>query len=164
MDNRQHGYFGSETRIALHSICTTESFGFTRWHQLAAGMLCEDEAISFLESTLEISANDLIDDLRESMTVFDSFSAPAWEKNCDYRQDLINGKTTWSWEQFRKASAWKTPLEICSIVQQPLVRVEVNWYRMHPIVAAAHQFTWRNITQVDLSAMDQLRRRWKMED
>lgn len=140
----EHGLYRSPSRLSLGAICTNEDGGFTMWHMLAAGMLPESMMLDFLETTLDEPSDLLIDDLREAMAVFPDHQRHGWEATADYRVRL-NGSVAWSWKRFRAESAWKTPLEICHLVRRPLVPADVDYRRMHEVVAAANESSIRDL-------------------
>lgn len=126
-------------RLPVGAALTSEDCGYTMWHLLAAQLLAPSTARAFLEVASEESTNVLIDDLQEHMAVF-----PA-----DYRLVLRATPShrltpAWPWEEFRAVTAWRSPIEICRLIGRPLVTIQVDWQKVHPVIRAAQasSFTW----------------------
>jgi hypothetical protein len=128
----EHGSF--QYRLPAVSLGTKERPGFSLWHLTAAKMLSAEAQADFLRQANRQSLNMLLDDLRESMTIFPSSYKVYWLENAPYQG-------SWSWPKFRELTAWRTPLQICDLVGLPLI----FWpggqelvQRLHPVIAAAN--------------------------
>ena len=131
-----HGNY--DYRLPVGSCGTSEEFGFSMWHLVAAGMLEQPDLVSFLMSAAEVDNNTLIDDLREKMAVFGISSKHWWVTQGQFTHfDL-------TFEQFKQRTSWKTPLEICVEFQRPLILgPDPDWEFpfLHPVIYAAHKYS-----------------------
>jgi hypothetical protein len=126
------------SRIPQGAWLTDESCGYSLFHLMAAQMLTRWQVGAFLEEASEQSANTLLDDMREHMTVFPSQCRRDWEENASYRN-------RWSWDSFRQSSAWQSPLSICLRIRQPLITTPVRWRDVHRVIVAAQVQSLRQI-------------------
>lgn len=127
-----HGSF--QYRLRSPSMGTTEGLGFSLWHLTAAKMLSEQQQAAFLVNANGQPLNTLLDDLRETMTVFPDTYRVTWILHAPYHG-------SWSWGKFRELSAWRTPLELCDLVGLPLIqwpRGKPLVQQLHPVITAAH--------------------------
>lgn len=125
-----HGEFGGRLGVGVKG--TAEHLGFSMWHLLAAKMIGPAVQDDFLcRASEEVSTNELIDDLREGMAVFDhSYSSP-WKKYAPYRSMRV------SYASIVRRTAWKTPLGICRELRVPLILWPAGYEptcKLHPVV------------------------------
>jgi len=126
-----HGDFRG--RLPEGAVATTERWGFTMWHLLAAKCLNQTQTEDFLAAASTESSDILLDDIREHMAVFSDYWREGWMTNADYRNRRL------SWRILKEQTSWKTPLEICKVVRRPLVtwpEYDPN-IELHPVIRAA---------------------------
>lgn len=117
--------------------------GHSLWHRLAARMLSVEETVSFLNlASAELSANTLLDDLREAMTVFPPELETLWMAH----SPLLRGD--WTWSEFRTRTAWRTPFEISALSGLPLIDAIVlaQVKPLHRVIQAAQAASVHNLT------------------
>lgn len=135
-----HGVWSG--RLPVGSLPCMERGGYSMWHLLAAKALPPDTVMDFLQSASDqASSNELIDDLRETMTVFDEIWRKAW---CEW-----SGLSTYrfGWKRLQRETAFCTPLEICARLGVPLIAfdVETEWPELHPVIEAAQTESLRRL-------------------
>lgn len=133
-DQETHGEFGGRLSRGVDSC--REEVSYSMWHMMAAKLLGPKAQAEFLEaaSNGDVSSNQLIDDLREGMGMF----------QVHHRSNLHEG----SWEDLVRRTAFKTPLEICAELNVPLILWdEEDEFRgqLHPVIIAAQRESLRLI-------------------
>jgi hypothetical protein len=111
-----------------------ERGGYSMWHLLAAKALPPQTAMDFLDiATEEATADELIDDLREFMTVFDD----VWKKPWMEWSGLKTSR--FGWKKLVRTTAFCSPLQICERLRVPLINfdLEQDWPSIHPVIEAA---------------------------
>ncbi len=129
-------------RLPQGAIPCMEQGGYSMWHLLAAKALSPEVARDFLqEATEEASANELIDDLREVMTVFNDI----WRKNWIQWSGLQSYR--FGWRRLQRETAFCTPLQICERLRVPLIAFDVSeeWPALHPVIEAAQAESLRQL-------------------
>ena len=123
-----HGEFGG--RLSRGVGACREEIGYSMWHLVAAKLLEDNIQQQFLYGATNdgITANDLLDDLREGMSVFRAHHKPT----------NFEG----SWDELVRRTAFKTPLEICVELNVPLIlwdEEEGFEGKLHPVIIAAQR-------------------------
>jgi hypothetical protein len=137
--NYSHGNF--QYRLPAMRQGTIEPVGYSIWHLMAARMMPLEGAIAFLEEASQQRSDLLLDDIRESMTIFPHSCRGLWLKHACYRKG-------WTWPRVREFSAWKNPIEICVLIGLPLVPLPSgHWMikELHPVITAAHESSCRQL-------------------
>lgn len=134
-----HGTFIG--RLPKGAIPCSEPMGYSMWHLLAAKCLDPDQQELFLMNACDVGTNELIDDLRESMTVFNDTWRKSWYENSEMRSSRFG------WNRLRRETAWCTPLQICARLQVPLIFFNEDWVlpSLHPVIEAAQAQSLRNL-------------------
>ena len=136
----KHGIWAG--RLPFGSIACMERGGYSMWHLLAAKALPPQTAMDFLEiATEEATADELLDDLREKMTVFDD----AWRKPWLEWSGLRT--TRYGWKRLQRETAFCSPLEICERLCVPLIAFDLDddWPEIHPVIEAAQLESLRRL-------------------
>jgi hypothetical protein len=128
-ETETHGEFGG--RLSRGVPATTEGLGYTMWHLLAAKLLPHDTQLEFLgnASQSDVTADMLIDDIREGMTIF-----PHYRRTEKY--------TATAWADLVRRTAFRSPFEICEELGVPLILWEDNFQfsgKLHPVILAAQK-------------------------
>ena len=123
-----HGEFGG--RLSRHVHACREEVSYSMWHMMAAKLLGPKAQAKFLEAASNggVTSNELIDDLREGMALF----------QIHHRSNLHEG----SWNDLVRRTAFMTPLEICVELNVPLILWdEEDEFRgkLHPVIIAAQR-------------------------
>lgn len=127
-----HGEFGGRLSTSVHS--TTEWLGYSMWHLCAAKLCSQGVLETFLEGAANVSADVLLDDLREGMTVFPDSLRKNYLEYAPYQN------TRQSWRSVRAMTAFRSPLEICKAVGYPLIwldDIDSLDVTLHPVVKSA---------------------------
>lgn len=134
-----HGTFIG--RLPVGAIPCSEPMGYTTWHLLSAKCLGSDAQEEFLLNANEAGTNELLDDLRESMAVFDDVWRKSWYEHSGMRSSCFG------WNCLRRKTAWCTPLQICARLQVPLIHFHEDWIlpSLHPVIEAAQAQSLRNL-------------------
>lgn len=134
-----HGTFIG--RLPKGAIPCSEPMGYSMWHLLAAKCLSPEQQEQFLHDASEAGTNELLDDIRETMTVFDDTWRKGWYEWSGIRTNRFG------WNCLRQDTAWRTPLEICARLQVPLIAWDEDWIlpQLHPVIEAAQTQSLRNL-------------------
>lgn len=135
-----HGVWSG--RLIQGEIPCMEQGGYSMWHLLAAKALPPDTAMDFLQNASEeASSDELIDDLREVMTVFDDVWRKPWLEWSGLRSYRFG------WKRLQRETAFRTPLQICEQLRVPLIAFEVSqeWPDIHPVIDAAQMESLRRL-------------------
>ncbi|NBB81131.1 MAG: hypothetical protein GVY36_17110 [Verrucomicrobia bacterium] len=135
-----HGIWGG--RLSCEAIPCMEIRGYSMWHLLAAKALPQEVARMFLHNASEqASADGLIDDLREVMTVFDDAWRQTW-LDCSGLRVYRFG-----WKRLQRETAFRTPLQICERLGVPLITFDISqeWPEIHPVIEAAQTESLRRM-------------------
>jgi hypothetical protein len=119
-----------------------ERGGYSMWHLLAAKALPPQAAMDFLEVASEdVSADELLDDLREVMTVFDNTWKKPWLEWSGLRTSRFG------WKRLQRETAFCSPLTICERLRVPLIAFDLNneWPAIHPVIEAAQMESLRQL-------------------
>jgi len=130
-------------RLPPQAIPCMERGGYSMWHLLAAKALPPDTVFQFLENASErVTIDELIDDLREVMTVFDE----TWRQNWYEWSGLKTNR--FGWKRLQRETAFCTPLEICRRLRVPLIAFELNseWPTIHPVIEADQMESLRRLS------------------
>ena len=129
-------------RLTKGAIPCMERGGYSMWHLLAAKALSPEVSRDFLQdASQEATADELIDDMREVMTVFDDI----WRQNW---MQLSGLKTTrFGWKKLQRETAFCTPMQICERLRVPLIAFDVSeeWPEIHPVIEAAQMESLRRL-------------------
>lgn len=135
-----HGVWSG--RLKEGEIPCMEQGGYSMWHLLAAKALPPQTAMDFLQNASEHATSDeLIDDLREVMTVFDDVWRSSWLDWSGLRSYRFG------WKRLQRETAFRTPLQICEQLRVPLITFEVSqeWPKIHPVIDAAQMESLRRL-------------------
>jgi len=134
-----HGQYAG--RLSVGAKPCLEICGYSMWHLLAAKCLSPEVQEEFLASAHDVETNELIDDIRETMAVFDQTWSKGW-----HQWSGMRGSNT-DWNRIREITAWCTPLEICARLQVPLIAWTQDWMltSLHPVIEAAQAESLRNL-------------------
>lgn len=130
-------------RLPAGAIACREPNGYSMWHLLAAKALPPDTVFQFLANASEgVTIDELIDDLREVMTVFDD----TWKENWYQWSGMKSNR--FGWRRLQRETAFCTPLQICERLRVPLIALEPDdeWPRIHPVIEAAQMESLRRLS------------------
>lgn len=129
-------------RLPAGAIACREQFGYSMWHLLAAKALPPDTVLQFLENACRATTDELIDDLREHMTVFDETWRMSWYDWSGMRSNRFG------WKKLCRITAFSTPLEICEKLRVPLICFDADedWPTLHPVIEAAQMASLKNLS------------------
>lgn len=132
-------------RLPAGAIACREHWGYSMWHLVAIKALPTCDQETFLISACDQPANELIDDLREHMTVFNDIWKVSWETHSGMCENRL------SWRRMCGETMFCSPLEICARLQVPLIGWpddEESWLdgvALHDVIEAAQEESLRRL-------------------